>query len=235
MKNTLKLGLAALVMLFATQTIFAKDRISAGLEFGAIGYEGKFNHTTTISGSSVTMPYTRTTFNPDFRVRLDLPVIDIRENCFLSANLDYDFSWYNQSSSDSSAFSNKTILTHYITFQPEIVFSKGNLRFIAGTGLTFGISSAEIEQKTTSTTETEEYKNYTFMWDFELGLRYYLSKHISLLADFTISIPFINLKRNDTYSKTQSGKTTNKIYADTNTHGLSVPYFSPKVGISYTF
>ena len=191
-KTVGRIGVVILGLILTSQATFAKDKISVGLEFGADGYEAKFTQSTKISDSTtVSMPYTKTIFNPDFRLRFDLPIMDIRENCFLNMNF--------------------------------------------GTGLTLGLSSYENETKASGTTEKEKYNNYIFFWNFELGLKYYLTSHISLLADFTVSIPFITLHRDASYTKTQSGKTTTSNYADTNTHGLSSPHFCPKVGIIYTF
>ena len=226
-----KIILSTIIVLLCAQVVSAKDGISAGLEFGGVGSEKKFTN----SSDSYSDTYTMTTFDPELQFRFDLPVADIKDNCFLNINLDYKFSWYNSNSSDLTIYAEQSRIDHSFTLQPELVFSKEDFRFFFGTGITFILESYESEVKTTTSKQTAEYKNYIFRWDFELGAKYYLNDHISVLADFTISLPFSILQRDGSVSTTQSGKTTTKDYADTNTHGSSAMYFSPKVGISYTF
>lgn len=226
----------AIIGLFLTsQAIFAKDMQSLGIEFGAIGSEKRLSQTSTISESKVSLPYTQTLFNPDLRVRVDFPAADIKENCFLNINLDYDLTWNGYSSSDINLFINETIITHLFSFCPELVFEKEDFRFFFGTGGTFGVSSNEYEIKTNSSISNQELTIYYFIWNFELGTKYFLSEHIAVLADFTISVPLIKLERNGSYSIKQSNKNSSEDYADTNTNGQASLHFSPKVGICYTF
>ena len=226
-----KIILAVSIILMTSQTVFSKDGKSIGIEFGGVGSEKRFTN----SSDSYSDTYTMTLFNSELRLRFDLPAADIKDNCFLNINLNYDLSWSNYNTSDINYYFDSTQTDHKFTFQPELVFSKDDLRFFFGSGFTFAIEFLATETKSSSQTQTLDCSNYVFIWNFELGTKYCLNEHLSVLADFTISMPFITLQRDCTLSQKQSGRTTIEDYADANTHGRSAMYFSPKVGITYTF
>ena len=231
-----KLILGAIILLTGIQTASAKDGNSFGIEFGGIGSEKKYTHSATISGSTAYFPYTQTTFNPDLRLRLDLPATDISDTCFFNVNLDYDLSWQAYNSSDIDLFQSWSEISNLFTFLPELVFIKDDFRFFFGTGLTFGINSFNSEEKTTSTTINEEFTEYSFLWNFEIGAKYFISEHLSIIADLTFSMPFMILQRDGKLSSQESGRaSTGSDFADKNTHGNTSMQFSPRVGVSYMF
>lgn len=222
-----KLCRKILLLVFFTsvcaQSVFSMDEKSVAIKFGAIGYEGKFTN-----GNST---YTRTTYNPDIQLKFDLPVMDVKENCFMSLGFSYDFSWARYSSSDLSAYKDDSVFSHTFSLFPELVFLRNDLRFIVGTGLGVGIYSYDYEYKTTSSTETSSRKEYQFFWSLELGLKYYLTDRCSLLTDFTISVPFCTMRRNHEYNKGGTRGT----YADISSNGTAAMYYSPKVGVCWSF
>ena len=206
-----------------THAAFSMDGKSVALKFGASGYEAKF--------SDEKNTYIWTVYNPDIQVKLDLPVMDIKENCFLSLGFSYDFLWSGYNSSDLNVYLDDSLFSHNFSLQPELVFSKNDLRFIVGTGLDFGISSYDYEYKTRSTKERKSHTDYQFFWNLGVGLKYYLTETFSLLTDFTISVPFFTMTRDREYSKDG----TNGTYADINSSGTTAMHFSPKVGVCWSF
>lgn len=205
------------------QTSFSKDGKSVALKFGATGYEGKF--------SDEKSTYTWTVYNPDIQLRFDLPVTGIKENCFFSLGFSYDLLWAGYNSSDINVYIDDNSLEHKFSLMPELVFSKNDLRLIVGTGFSFGITSYDYEYKTSSNTEKNSHTDYQFLWNLEAGVKYYLTEKCSLLTDFTISIPFFTMKRDQTYSKGGSSGT----YADVNLSGTAAMHYSPKVGVCWSF
>ena len=218
-----KLFVFALFAVVCTQSAFTMDGKSVALKFGASGYEGKF--------SDAKSTYTRTIYNPDIQLQFNLPAIDIKENCFLALGFSYDLSWAKYSSSDLNVYKDDSVFSHIFSLMPELVFSKNDLRFIVGTGLSFGITLHDYEYKTTSSRETSSRTDYQFLWNLEAGLKYYLTENISLLTDFTISLPFFTMTRDREYSKDGTSGT----YADINSSGTAAMHFSPKVGICWSF
>lgn len=208
---------------FFTQAAFSMDGKSVALKFGATGYEGKF--------TSEKNTYTWTTYNPDIQLKFDLPIMDIKENCFMSLGFSYDFLWAEYTSSDLNVYKDDSSFKHKFSLFPELVFSKNDLRFIVGTGLSFEISSFDYEYKTKSTTEKSSRNEYHFFWNLESGLKYYLTENLSVLTDFTISFPILSMIRDREYSK----ESTSGTYADVNSSGTAVMYFSPKVGVCMSF
>lgn len=231
MTKSLRCIFVAACALFFAQSTFAKDRTSLGLAFGGVGFEKKLTQSATISGANVSLPYTQTVFNPDAQLRLDLPLADIKENCFVSLSLGYDFSWSGYNSSGLTLFEDDLQTVHTFTMLPELVFAKGDFRFLVGTGLSFGISNYESEIKTTSASVTEEYSQYLFSWDLELGAKYHLSEHLTVFTNFTLSMPFVCLFRD---GKISDGSNSMD-YDDSNTNGRASMRFIPRAGISYMF
>lgn len=218
-----KLFVFALFAVVCTQSAFTMDGKSVALKFGASGYEGKF--------SDAKSTYTWTTYNPDIQLQFNLPAIDIKENCFLALGFSYDLSWARYSSSDLNVYMDDSVFSHIFSLMPELVFSKNDLRFIVGTGFGFGINSYDYEYKTTSSKETSSRKEYHFFWNLEAGLKYYLTENFSLLTDFAISVPVYSMIRDHEYNKNGSSGT----YADISSNGTAVMYFSPKVGVCWSF
>ena len=94
MKNiNKKLSLISVLIFLVIIPLSAKDSIGLGLQFGAIGSEKTFSSSSTISGDTISMPYTKTTFNPDIQILLSFPICDINENCFFGLDFGYNFSW----------------------------------------------------------------------------------------------------------------------------------------------
>ena len=199
------------------------DDKSVAIKFGSTGYEGKF--------SDEKSTYIWTVYNPDIQLRLDLPAMDIKENCFLSLGFSYDFLWAGYGSSDLNIYVNETLWEHKFSLIPELVFSKNDLRFIVGTGFSFGITLHDYEYKTTSSRETSSRTDYQFFWNLEAGVKYYVTENFSLLTDFTISLPFFTMARDRGYSKDGTSGT----YADVNSSGTAAMYYSPKVGVCWSF
>lgn len=224
-----KAGFLALVLLLAGQSLFAKDSVSVSLGVGAVGYER------VLTNSSTSTTYTKTTFNPDFALRLNFPLVDFKENCFLGLDLGYDISWERQNSSNVSNYADMTLFTHKFSLLPELTFLKGDLRFFVGTGISFGINSYESKNETTSSITNQEYTFYQILWISELGLKYYLTEKLFLAANIDISIPFSEFRRGGSQTTTSSGSVTKTDYTDYTYYGRSSVYFCPKVSVSYSF
>lgn len=219
MKKSMRIVMAVAFGAFAAVSACAKDRPSLALEAGAVGSEKRY--TTSSSG----YPYTRTTFNPDIRLGIDLPITDIKETCFFGLKLAYDLSWEKYNSSSRSAYTDNTTLTHTISFLPELVFVKNDLRLIFDTGISFGINPYKTEKETSSSRSSQEYKILQLLWTSELALKYCLTDHFSAIAGLTVSVPFV------TYYRNGSGNN----YEDILSVGRYSMNFCPRVGLSYMF
>ena len=224
-----RIGFLVAILFFASQSLFAKDGVSASLGVGAVGYERIFSNSTTNT------TYTHTTFNPDFALRLNVPIVDFKENCFLGLDFGYDISWEKQNSSSGSKISDATIFTHKFTLLPELTFLKGDLRFFVGTGISFGINSYESKNETSSSTTNQEYTFYQIIWASELGLRYYLTEKLSFIASSDILVPFSEFRRGGSQTTTSGSTVTKSDYSDYTYYGRSSVYFCPKVSVSYSF
>lgn len=225
-----KAGFLALLLLLTGPSLFAKDSVSVSLGVGAVGYER------VLTNSSTNTTYTKTTFNPDFALRLNFPLVDFKENCFMGFDLGYDISWERQNSSDISNYTDMTLFTHKFSLLPELTFLKGDLRFFIGTGISFGINSYESKNETSSSITNQEYTFYQILWTSELGLKYYLTEKLSLAANIDISIPFSEFRRGGSQTTTSGGSVTKTGgYTDYTNNGRASAYFCPKISLAYSF
>ena len=216
-----KIIISLLILIWALIPLSAKDSFGLGFQFGALGYEKTFSTSSTISGDTVSMPYTKTTFNPDLHVFLDIPVCDFNDFCFFELNLGYDFSWdytYLEVSPDEIQ---KYTLFHRILLMPDIVFAKSNFRFFAGTGVALGIEPYKSESKIGNTDFTNEYTTLKILWTSNAGLKYKLTEHLFALADLTCLLSIYDAYSYDDYKFKSSGN--------------SEMEFLPKIGFAYHF
>ena len=158
MKNINKKFIFVLITLILTP-LSAKDSIGLGLQFGALGSEKKFSSSSTLSGDTISMPYTKTTFNPNIHVLLSIPFFDINEDCFFGLDLGYNFSWDYSYNSFTSYQGETYTLSHRFSLMPEFTYSKSNFRTFTGTGLAFGIESYKYESVVNKSYNSDDYSN----------------------------------------------------------------------------
>lgn len=199
----------------------AKDSIGIGFQFGALGSEKIFSSSSTISGDTISMPYTKTTFNPDLHILFSIPVCDINENCFWGLDIGYDFSWDYSYGSISSDQSEIYTLSHRFVLMPVFTYIKSNYRIFSGTGLAFGIEPYTYKIIISKSYNSDEYTNYKLLWTFNIGLKNKLGEHLTAVSDLTF---FVNIF--DTYSHDDSKSKTS---------GSNVMEFLPKIGLMYQF
>lgn len=214
----------SLILLFASLFIIplsAKDTLGLGLQFGALGSEKTSTNSSTIAGDTISMPYTKTTFDPTLHILLSIPVCDINENFFFGLDLGYTFSWNYSYGSLTSYQRESYTFSHRFSLMPEFIFAKSNFRVFAGTGFAFGIEPYKYRDMLNRQSYSNEYTNFKLFWTFNAGLKYKLGKHISAVFDVTF---FANLF--DTY-------TNNDFKSETS--GNSAMEFLPKIGLMYQF
>lgn len=240
MKKSMRIVMAVAFGAFAAVSVCAKDRPSLALEAGAVGSEKTYSQTSTISDDSISIPYTRTVFSPDVRLGIDIPIKSIRENCFFGLKFAYNLSWEKSNSNSDSITYTDTSMTHAFSIFPELVFVKNDLRFIFGTGISFGINLCKYENTYSSSgyvyQVNQEYTLYELCWTSEIAVKYCLTNHFSVLADLTISVPFGVFERNGSYLVRRGGYfITGGDYADYTYLGRFPMSFCPRVGLSYMF
>ena len=199
----------------------AKDSIGIGFQFGALGSEKIFSSSSTISGDTISMPYTKTTFNPDLHILFSIPVCDINENCFWGLDIGYDFSWDYSYGSISSDQSEIYTLSHRFVLMPVFTYIKSNCRVFAGTGLAFGIEPYKYESIINKTYNSDEYTNYKLFWTFNTGLKYKLGEHLTAVSDLTFFVNIFDAYSHDDFNSKTSGS--------------NVMEFLPKIGLMYQF
>ena len=199
----------------------AKDSIGLAFQFGALGSEKVFYNSSTISGDTISMPYTKTTFDPSIHILLSIPVFEINENCFFGLDIGYNISLEYSYGSFTSYQRESYTLSHRFSLIPEFTYVNSNFRAFAGTGLAFGIEPYKEKSILNKTYNSDEYKNYKLFWTFTTGLKYILGKHLSTVSDLTF---FVNIL--DTYSHDDFN--SKKI-------GSNVIEFLPKIGLMYQF
>ena len=245
MNMLIKRALTLVAMGFLTvQAVLAMDSPSLVLQFGAIGSEKKFTHTSTLAdGSSVAAPYTRTTFNPTIHAGFDVPLFAITTTSFCNVKLSYDFSWEGQdnpsTSSDDSVTTTYTY-THNISLLPELTFVRGKARFFVGTGLSFFITLYEYERSYLYNNSrryySSEYTLYQLLWTTELGAKYYLTKHVAAIGDVGFSVAIMTARDDGEYSWKYKGTVTSSGEYSSYTNNGGYPlYITPRIGICYTF
>ena len=222
MKNiNKKLSLISVLIFLVIIPLSAKDSIGLGLQFGAIGSEKTFSSSSTISGDTISMPYTKTTFNPDIQILLSFPICDINENCFFGLDFGYNFSWDYSYGSFTSYQRETYALSHRFSVMPEFTYIKAKLRIFAGTGFAFGIEPYKYESVINKSYYSSEYTDYKLFWTFNTGVKYKFSEHISVITDFTFFVNFFDTYTDDDYKSKTSGS--------------NVMEFLPKIGLMYQF
>ena len=222
MKNiNKKLSLISVLIFLVIIPLSAKDSIGLGLQFGAIGSEKTFSSSSTISGDTISMPYTKTTFNPDIQILLSFPICDINENCFFGLDFGYNFSWDYSYGSFTSYQRETYALSHRFSVMPEFTYIKDKLRIFAGTGFAFGIEPYKYESVINKSYYSSEYTDYKLFWTFNTGVKYKFSEHISVITDFTFFVNFFDTYTDDDYKSKTSGS--------------NVMEFLPKIGLMYQF
>ena len=199
----------------------AKEPVGITFQFGAIGSEKTFYNSTTISGETVAMPYSKTSFNPDIHMGVNIPVFDISDICFFNIDLGYDFLWDYSYGSYSSYQQEAYALSHRFSIQPQVTFVKSNFRFFLGTGITFGPEIYRYKVSVKESKSNTDYTTFNILWNFTIGARYQLGNHLSIVADVTF---FVNLFSSCKYDDC-------KLKAS----GSSAMEFLPKIGLMYQF
>ena len=166
----------------------AKDSVGIMIQVGAIGSEKTYYSSSTLSGGTISMPYSKTTFSPDFYFGIGIPVCDIGEICFFgfdfgyNCSLKYSYSLFSTSESESYVFS------HKISFMPEFTFVKSNFRFYVGTGFAFGFEPYQYESASLGVKTVSDSNSFKIFWTFETGVKYKLGKHLFAVADITFFV-----------------------------------------------
>lgn len=213
-----------LFLFFITFFVFAasaKDSAGITIQVGAIGSEQTSYSYSTLSGGTISMPYSKTTFNPDFYFGIGIPVCDIGEICFFgfdfgyNCSLKYSYSSFSTSQSKSSAFS------HKISFMPEFTFVKSNFRFFVGTGFAFGFEPYQYEGSSLGVKTISESNTFKIFWTFETGVKYKFGKHLFAVADITFFAAAFEAYNDDDFKSRTSGGSTME--------------FLPKIGLEVQF
>lgn len=222
MKNiNKKIGFIFVLISLVIIPLSAKDSIGIGLQFGALGSEKVFFSSSTISGDTISMPYTKTTFNPDIHILLSIPICNINENCFFGINAGYDFSWDFSYGSLTSYQRESYTLSHRFSLMPDFNYLKSNFRTFVGTGLAFGIESYKYESMVNKSYNSDEYTNYKLFWTFNTGLKYKLGEHLSTITDLIFYVNIFDSYSHDDYKSKTSGS--------------NVMEFLPRIGLMYQF
>ena len=199
----------------------AKDSVGIMIQVGAIGSEQTSYSYSTLSGGTISMPYSKTTFNPDFYFGIGIPVCDIGEICFFgfdfgyNCSLKYSYSLFSTSESESYVFS------HKISFMPEFTFVKSNFRFYVGTGFAFGFEPYQYESASLGVKTVSDSNSFKIFWTFETGVKYKLGKHLFAVADITFFVTAFEAYNDDDYKSRTSGGSTME--------------FLPKLGLEVQF
>ena len=221
MKSFFKLFVLIIFFYFLIFPLSAKDSVGISFEFGAIGSEKKNSSLSTVSGNSILIPYTETTFNPDIQIVINIPVIDITETCFFSIDLGYNLSWdYHYDSSSSSKIQSQ-IFSHRFSVQPQLTFTKPAFNFFIGTGFAFGKETLLLETILNNSYSKDNQDASVFYWNCSTGLKYKFGNHLCGIADFTF---FVNLYNEYDYKDTTSKNSGNAKFE-----------INPKIGVMYLF
>ena len=202
-------------------SLSAKDSVGITLQFGAIGSEKTFYSSTTISSETVAMPYTKTSFNPDIHIGINIPVFDVNDICFFNIDLGYDFLWDYSYGSYSSYQQEAYALSHRFSIQPQVTFVKSKFRFFLGTGITFGPEIYRYKTSLKGSKSNEDYTTFNILWNFTTGARYQLGNHLSIVADVTFFVNIFSSYKYDDIKLKASGSSTME--------------FLPKIGLIYQF
>ena len=167
------------------------------------------------------MPYTKTTFNPDVHILLNILFLDINEDCFLGLDLGYDFSWDYSYNSFTSYQGETYTLSHRFSLMPEFTYVTSNFRFFAGTGLAFGIESYKYESVVNKAYNSDDYTNFKLFWTFNTGLKYKLGEHLSTITDLIFYVNIFDSYSHDDFKSKTSGS--------------NVMEFLPRIGLMFQF
>ncbi len=216
-----KIVLILVFIFFVIIQLSAKDSIGFGLQFGALGSEKVFSSSSTISGDTISMPYTKTTFNPDIHILLSFPVCDINDKCFFGLDLGYNFSWDYTHVSFTSYQRETYTLSHRFSLMPEFTYIKSKLHIFAGTGFAFGIEPYKYESIINESYYSDENTDYKLLWTFNAGVKYKLSGHLFAVTDFTFFVNIFDTFTDDDFKSKTSGS--------------NVMELLPKIGLIYQF
>lgn len=234
MKKTICVLCSMLFVFF----VFAKEKPSLIFELGATGYDKSYVDTQKISidgeAISLSVPYARTVFNPDICLGISVPICDIKDNLFFVIAICYDLLLDSSLQDFPSSWIRADTYTHLGSALPSFYLKKGDAQFFIGTGLRFGISIYDFQQDYTTSYKGTEYLLYQLFWIAEAGAKYRITNHLSIMGTIGISVAFyssIEIRNSYTYSR---GNTTTE--DETSSYVGEYPlYFSPKLGICYTF
>ena len=239
MKSSKKIFFACLFAALLTFSVSAKDSVGIGLQFGALGSEKTFSSSATISGNTISIPFTKTTFNPNIHVDINVPVCDINEIVFFGINPGYDFSWdFSYSNSTSAGTASDTtisyehetyVLSHRFSLIPAFTFVVSNFRFSIGTGFALGVElyRTQTSSKTTASpnyTYVRTYNEYTdikVFWALNAGLKYKLGKHIFVVTDISFFVEIYDSHKVNNYTIKTSGNSSIEVL--------------PKIGVMFAF
>ena len=233
---------------FALQPLFAKDMPSISFSVGAIGAEKTLSQSSTLGDSTtdygtVTVPYSKTTFNPAVQLALSVPFTNVTETMFFGTKIGYAFSWQGEYVGESSLSDTEMStrnFTHILSVLPELTYTRDNFRFTVGSGVAVAISAAEYVEKYRGTTYSGELTQsgniYQFIWMSDLEAKYYLSNHVALFANLSLGVSFYTMQRDLKYTMRIDGATyASENGSDVSVDGESPLFFYPHIGICYTF
>ncbi|MBR0030821.1 MAG: hypothetical protein IJP61_00820 [Treponema sp.] len=210
-----------LIIGFASFSLNAKDSVGIGIQIGAIGSEKTYYSSSYISSDTISMPYTKTTFNPDVHIGMSLSIFDINEISIFGLDLGYDCSWDYSYSNSASYERESYIIYHKISLIPEITFSKSNFRFLIGTGIALGIEPYKYESVLSGSKYTNDYTDFKVLWVIETGAKYKLGNNLFAVAGIDLFVTMFDFYKTDDYKMKSSGSSAMEIL--------------PKMGVMYCF
>jgi len=213
MKSIKKLFFLLCIIISFVLPLSAKESIGIIIQLGALGSEKTYYSSSTLSNETISLPYTKITFNPNIHIGINIPVSDISEKCFFA--FDSYFNTYASYERVSYTF------FHKFSLIPVLTFIKSNLHFFAGTGFSFGIEPYKYEFTTNTSKYTDEYNNFKIFWTSKLGIKYRLGKHFFTIADITTFVTLFDTYNHNDYNSKISGDSTLE--------------FLPKFGFMYQF
>mgnify|MGYP002626149904 CR=1 FL=1 len=227
--------LCALAVLI--QTTFAKEKPSLIFEVGTVGYEKWYVDSQKIYADgeaiSLAVPYTRTVFNPDICIGISVPIYDLSEKVTFGIKGSYDFSLDSYEQDTVTSNMETTMYTHLFSLLPTFSLKKDKATFFIGTGLRFGLNVYDSVQDYEISSHETEYTLYQFFWVAEVGAKYQITEHLSVIGDMGIFVAFYS---NTTIERIYTNSRYKDEYEETSIYKGEYPmYFSPKIGICYTF
>lgn len=210
-----------LFMAGALLSLNAKNSIGIELQVGVIGSEKQYSTSSLVSGQSISMPYTKTTFEPDVFIGANIPICNIGQKVCFGLDLGYNFAWNCYKSSTDSYESISSVFLHKISLLPEISFEKSKFHFFAGTGIAFGFEPYYYETTLTGTPYKHETIDFKIFWILSTGFKYQCTEHLFAVADVSFHFTVFDYYIDNDYKSKSSGTDT--------------PEFLPKIGLMYCF